>query len=147
MDYNKLITPVQLIILNDKGNDGKLEDLLPDGEIRAGKGPRKPKGWVGINCFTIHISSNPRDPNTKAHNGTMRVNHYCPNYPDGNANVELMGPVSARLVELLDDWRPEIDSYEILNWVVEEPLGPLFDSNEPKEHYSSIAVSFFVRKL
>lgn len=152
MDYNKLITPVQLKILNDTAESNELEsksleELLPNGELRAVKGPRRPESWKEKNCFTVHIPSNPRDPDTKTHNGTMRINHYCPNYNDGNANVELMGPIANRLLMLFDDWWPNISGYEVANWAVEEPLGPLHDPEAPEEHYTSIKIDFFIRKL
>ncbi|SDM20921.1 hypothetical protein [Halarsenatibacter silvermanii] len=140
MDYNLILSAVQHILLTDE----ELENLL--GEVRVVKGPRRPESWDGKNCFTCHVLSNPRDADFKTHNGTFRVNHYCPNYADGNANVELMGKVTARLTEILDDVKPDITGYEVYDWAVEEPLGPLFDAQAPGEHYSSLSVSFFIKK-
>lgn len=141
MDINVLLNPVQVRIKND----AILAVML--GETpKTAKGIRKPTGMTNP-CFTAHVSSNPRDPDTKIHNGTLIINFYCDNYQEGNANVELVGKVNDRLVELFDDVCPNTPGYEIGKWVVEEPLGPLFDSDDPGEHYSSVRIGFTIRKL
>ena len=145
MNFDKLINAAQLIILNDKVTENSLGDLL-SGNIRAVKGPRRPNDWVGENCFTLHIPSNPRNKDFKTHNGSMLINYYCPSYPSGNANIELMGRVAERLLYLFDDNPPTVTGYEIYDWSVGEVLGPLYDSDAPGEHYSSLRIGFFLRE-
>lgn len=140
MDVNKILTAALLRLINDD----ELQTLL-DGNIRAVKGPRKPEGWD--ECFTVHIPSNSRNPDTKIHTGTLNINYYCPNYPSGNANVEKIGQVVDRLVELFDEWYPEIEEYKVADWSVEEPLGPLWDPDEPDEHFASVRIGFVIQKV
>ncbi len=142
MDINKILTPVKLRLINDKNISGQttLGDLL-NNKIDVYKGPRKPTGTKNP-CFTIHVLSAPRDPDSKSYNGTLLINFYCPNYASGNANIELMGPVTARIVELFDDQPLTMDGYNNFNLVVQEPLGPLFDPSFPNEHFMSIRIKF-----
>lgn len=142
MDSNKILTPVKLRLINDKNISGQttLGDLL-NNKIDAYKGPRKPTGTKNP-CFTIHVLSAPRDPDSKSYNGTLLINFYCPNYASGNANIELMGPVTARIVELFDDQPLTMDGYNNFNLVVQEPLGPLFDPSLPNEHFMSVRIKF-----
>lgn len=140
MNPYDIINPAQLSIINDT----KLADIIGD-TPKAVKGPRKPEGWT--ECFTLHIPSNPRDPDTKVHNGTLNINYYCPNYPDGNANAEKHGAVVERLIELFDDNWPEIEGYKISDWSVREPLGPIPVQEKPKEEsYSSVRIGFTIQK-
>ncbi len=141
MDIDKILTPVMIRIANDPS----MKTLL-SGTINAVKGPRRPKSMMGACSFTIHVLTNPRDENSKAYNGAMIVNFYCPNYADGNANVELMGPVAARIIELFDDVPLTMDGYLNFNLAVQEPLGPLFDSAFPDEHFMSVRIGFSLIK-
>lgn len=144
MDTNKILTPAMVRLLNDKNGPGSLGDLL-GGEITVYKGPRKPTKAKN-RSFTVHVLTAPRDPDSKAHNGTLLINFYCDNYASGNANVELMGPVADRVVELFDDRPLEIEGYSNFDLVVQEPLGPLFDPQCPDEHFMSIRVKFSLVK-
>src|SRR5690554_2152334 len=103
-----------------------LTDLLSNINLtkRIVKGPRKPTSMANP-CFTVHILSNPRDPDSKSHYGTLLVNFYANNYADGNANAELLGPVAARLVWLFDDKPPVIPGWRVYDFHVQESLGPL----------------------
>lgn len=140
MNCNDILTQALLTIVNDD----ELQAII--GELRAVKGPRKPDNWV--ECFTLHIPSNQRDPDTKIHNGTLNINYYCPNYPDGNVNVEKHGQVVARLIELFDDNRPKVDGYRIADWSVREPLGPIpVQDNPDEESFSSIRIGFVIQKV
>ncbi len=141
MDVNKILTAALLRLINDD----ELQNLL-DGNIRAVKGPRKPTSMDNP-CFTLHIPSNSRDPDTKIHTGTLIINFYVDNYPSGNANIELMGPVVNRLIEVIDEWQPDIEGYKIADWTVREPLGPLWDSDDPDEHFSSVRIGFVIQKV
>lgn len=116
------------------------------GTIQAAKGARRPKSMIGQRCFTVHVLSNSRDEDSKAHNGTLVINFYCPNYGDGKANVELMGPITERLVELFDDNPLSITGYNNFNLTVLEPLGPLFDQEYPNEHFMSVRCRFNIIK-
>lgn len=145
MDVNKILTPVMIRLLNDKNTTGSLDDLL-GGEITVYKGPRKPTKSKNP-CFTVHVLTAPREPDSKAHNGTLLINFYCDNYTSGNANVELMGPAADRVIELFDDRPLEIEGYSNYDLVVQEPLGPLFDPDFPDEHFMSIRVRFSLVKL
>lgn len=135
MDKNKLLTPILLRLLNDT----ELDNLTGD-NMRIVKGPRKPTGVD--ECITINSPSAPMDPNSKAYNGTVLINYYCPNYNAGNANIEKMGPVAARIVELMDDKPLDITGYSNYNFVVDEPMGPLHDPDAPEEHFMSIRINF-----
>ena len=140
MNINDILNPVQLKIINDN----VLENIL--GETpRTVKGPRKATG-MNNPCFTLHIPSNPRDPDTKIHNGTLIINFYCDNYKDGNANVEIMGKVVDRLIELFDDAWPNIPGYRLGDWSAMEPYGPLFTEDDPDEHFSSVRFGFVIQK-
>jgi hypothetical protein len=142
LDVNKILTPAMVRIINDQ----TLKTLL-NGKIQAAKGPRRTKTMEGCNAFTVHVLSAPMDPDSKAYNGTLLINFYCPNYEDGNANVEFMGPVAARVVELFDDIPLTITGYNNFNLTVEEPLGPLFDSAFPNEHFMSVRIKFNIFKV
>lgn len=137
LDVNKIITPAMVRLVND----ATIKNLLGE-TVHAVKGPRRPASVMGKNSFTIHVLSNPRDPDSKVHNGTLLINFYCPNYASGNANIELMGPVTARIVELFDDQLLTMDGYNNFNLVVQEPLGPLFDPSFPNEHFMSVRIKF-----
>jgi hypothetical protein len=138
MDVNKLLTPAMVRLLNDS----TLKTLLGASTIPAVKGARRPKTMMGTKCFTVHVLSNPRDEDSKVHNGTMLINFYCPNYSEGNAAIETMGPVVSRVVELFDDKPLAMDGYNNFNLTVQEPLGPLFDPLFPDEHSMSIRIKF-----
>lgn len=140
MNTDDILTPALLTIVNDR-DTGELDLGALLGEVKAVKGPRKPEGWG--ECFTLHIPSNPRDPDTKIHHGTLNINYYCPNYSLGNANVEKMGSIVARLIELFDDNWPDIPGYKICDWSVREPLGPFPNRDKPdEESYSSLRIGF-----
>jgi hypothetical protein len=142
LDVNKLLTPAMVRLLNDL----TLKTML-GGTIQAVKGARRPKKMMGKKCFTVHVLSNSRDEDSKVHNGTMLINFYCPNYSDGNANLELMGPVASRVVELFDDEPLTMDGYNNFNLAGQEPLGPLFDSSFPDEHFMSVRIRFNLYKI
>jgi len=146
MDINKLLTPAVLRLINDQdlADETDLGDLLS--EIRTVKGPRRPTG-MNNPCFTAHVSSNPMDPTSKVHRGTMIINFYCDNYSSGNANVELMGPVTDRVISLYDDEVFSIEGYRNFTLDVQEPLGPLWNPEHPDEHYMSIRLRFVIIKL
>ncbi len=144
MDVNKILTPVMVRLLNDKNGPGSLGELL-GGEITVYKGPRKPTKSKSP-CFTVHVLTAPRDPDAKNYNGTLLINFYHDNYTSGNAAVEKMGPVAARVVELFDDQPLSIEGYNNYDLVVQEPLGPLFDPDLPDEHFMSIRVKFSLVK-
>ncbi len=146
MNNDDILTPVRLTIINDRDTGDIDLGTILSGNIKAIKGPRKPGSWT--ECFTLHIPSNPRDPDTKIHNGTLNINYYCPNYSDGNVNAEKHGAVVDRLIELFDDKWPDLPGYEIGNWSVREPLGPIPVQDNPKEEsYSSVRIGFMIQKL
>ena len=136
IDVNKILAPALVRITNDQA----LKQLL-SGNFKAVKGPRRPTNAAG-NYFTVHILTNNSDPDSKVHNGTLLICFYCPNYSTGNANVELMGPVAARVAELFDDAPLTMESYNNFNLVVEEPLGPLFDPAYPSESFMTVRIRF-----
>lgn len=156
LDVNKILTPAMVRITGDITDDAdgtKCLKTILGGTPLAFKGPRRPeKVTVGgtqvltssVKSFTIHVLSNPRDEDSKAHNGTLLINFYCPNYSNGNANVELMGPVAARAIKLFDDQPLTMDGYVNFNLTVDEPLGPLFDPASPGEHFMSIRMKFSI---
>ncbi len=132
-------------ILDDKNipSQTTLTDLLSGINLaqRIVKGPRKPKSMMNP-CFTLHVLTNPRDPDSKAHNGTLLVNFYVNNYTDGNANIELLGPVAARLVRLFDDKPIIVFGWRVYDFHVQEPLGPLQDPAFPDESFMSVRIKF-----
>jgi len=129
-------------LLKLEGDDA-LQSLLCT--VSVVKGPRRPAGWT--ECFTLHISSNQRMPDTNVHRGTLLINYDCPNYPDGNVDIEKSGQVASRLIELFDDNPPEIQDYRIADWSVREPIGPIpVQDNPEKESYTTVRISFTVLK-
>lgn len=133
--------------MNDKNISGEedLGDILKldsNGNLTVPviKGPRKVSS--ADECITVNAPSMPMDPNSKAYNGTILINYYCPNYGGGNANIEKMGPAAARIVEIMDDNPLDITGYSNYNFVVDEPMGPLFDPDAPDEHFMSIRINF-----
>lgn len=137
LDIDKILTPAMARLVND----ATLKTLL-GGTVQAWKGAKRPTDKVNQKGFTVHVLTNNRDPDSKAHNGTLLINFYCPNYSAGNANVELMGPVAERIVELFDDQPLVMDGYNNFNLVVQEPLGPLLDPSFPNEHFMSVRMQF-----
>jgi hypothetical protein len=140
IDVNKILTSSMTRITSD----AVLKTLLgiPEtGEIQVIKGPRRPASMTGYS-FTTHSLTMNIDPDSKARNGTLLINFYCPNYSGGNPNIELMGPIADRVSTLFDDQPLAIDGYNNFNLVVEEPLGPLFDPSFPAEHFMSIRLKF-----
>ena len=137
MDKNELLKPAVKRLLNDTELNNLLEDSIP-----VIKGPRKPKDTE--ECITVNAPSAPMDPDSKVYNGTMLINYYCPNYPSGNANIEKMGPVAKRIVDLFHDKPLEISGYINFNLAVDEPMGPLWNSESPDQHFMSIRVNFNV---
>ena len=140
MDVNQILTPAMVRLLNDKSGPGSLGELL-GGEIVVCKGPRKPTKSKNP-CFTVHVLTAPRDPDSKAHNGTLLINFYCDNYAAGNANVELMGPVTARVIWLFDDKPITVSGWRVYDFHVQEPLGPLQDPALPDESFMSVRIKF-----
>lgn len=142
MDANKILTPVMVRLLNDKNIPGQttLGDLL-NNDIKVVKGPRKPKTMTNP-CFTIHVLSAPMDPDAKSYNGTLLINFFCDNYASGNANVELMGPVTARVIWLFDDKPITVSGWRVYDFHVQEPLGPLQDPALPDESFMSVRIKF-----
>lgn len=137
LDVNKILTPAMIRIVTDQALKTKL-----GGTIQVDKGARRGKSMIGQKCFTVHVLSNQRDEDSKAHNGTLLVNFYCPNYGDGKANVELMGPISERLVWLFDEKPLAVSGWRVYDFHVQEPLGPLFDPEFQNEHFMSVRIKF-----
>lgn len=158
MDVNKLLSSAYLRIVGDTTDDANgskcLKTLLGSVPV-AFKGTKRPDKMT-VNgsqvltttqkTFTVHASTNNRDPDSKVHNGTLLINFYCPNYTSGNSNIECMGPVADRLVFLFDDKPLIIDGYNNFNLAVREPLGPLFDPDYPDEHFMSVRIQFNLYK-
>jgi len=147
MNINKLLTPAVMRLIGDQNvpDEKDLGDILGT-TIKAVKGPRRPTDMDNP-CFTAHVSSNPMDPASKVHRGTMIVNFYCDNYDSGNANIELMGTVTDRVITLFDDEVFSIVGYSNFTLDVQEPLGPLFNPDHSGEHYMSIRLRFVLIKL
>ncbi len=146
MNYDDILNPALLVIVNDS-ETGEIDiGTILDGDIRAVKGPRKPNDWE--ECFTLHIPSNPRNEDTRIHNGTLIINFYSPNFPSGNTDTEKQGSVVARLIALFDDNPPDIFGYRIADWSVREPLGPIpVQDNPDEESFSSVRISFVIQKV
>lgn len=140
MDINNILDPSQLRIIKDYEINNFLGSV-PE----TVKGPRKPKD-MNNPCFTLNIPSNPINPDTKIYTGTLIINFYADNYGSGNANTELIGAILDRLVKLFDEWYPDISGYKIGDWTVREPLGPLWDSSDPDEHFGSIRIGFTIQE-
>lgn len=138
MNIDNLLEAVQRRILADE----VLDDLLDS--VRVVRGPRRPEGWAGEDCFTVFLLSAPIDPDFQTVNGTLRVNHYCPLFPSGNANTEFMGEVMERLVDILNE-KVEVKGMDVIDWYVNEPLGPLYEGNAPGEAFSSVSINFFIK--
>ncbi len=152
LDVNEILTPTLLRITGDIAGTGNLKSLL-GGNPLVFKGPKRPDKVTingketqtnGLKSFTVHVLTNNRDPDSKVHNGTLLINFYCPNLDKGAgpANVELMGPVTERLIYLFDDKPLIITGYNNFNLTVQEPLGPLFDPGYPNEHFMSVRIQF-----
>ena len=141
LDINLILSPAVVRIANDAMLKGLVG--IP---IQVWKGPKRPDEKVNQKGFTVHILTSPQDPDSKVINGTLLINFYCPNYEkDRNANVELMGPVAARICELFDDKPFAITGHRNFNLVVQEPLGPLWDSTNPDESFMSIRIKFNIQ--
>lgn len=143
MDKNKLMTAALMRILNDTGSQGDLGDLL--GNIKAMKGARRPKNSDGEyedEWITINIPSAPQQPDTTIRQGTMLINYYKKNYSSGNAYVEKLCPVGARIEKLFHDKPLEVNDYNIYNMAVEDTMGPLYDPDDPDEHFTSTIIRF-----
>lgn len=138
INKNIILNPAQIRIMQDQ----QIKDLV--GDVSISKGPKKPTGTPNP-CFTAHILSHPPNPDTKAYNGTLQIKFFCDDYPSGNANVELIGEVEARIVDLFDDKPFEIDGYLNYDLHVDEPAGP-YQGNEG-EHYSEIRIKYSIVKL
>ncbi|MFW6327553.1 MAG: hypothetical protein ACOC2F_04505 [Bacteroidota bacterium] len=145
MDKNDILTAAALRIINDEGDydeDGNktadgIKDLVDD--MRVIKGPRKPENVD--EAITINLPSFPKNPDTTQYNGTMLINYYYPNYSSGNANVEQLTPVAARIDDLFHDDLLDIDGYKNYNLATNEPLGPLYDPDDPEEHFMSVRIN------
>lgn len=152
MDINKLMTAAFKRIVDDyaiKQYWTMIPPVLPEAEsyhplplpLQIVKGSRKRKGMKNP-CFTISVPSNPQNEDTKAHNGTMIINFFADNYPEGHAHVELLGPVADRLEKIFDDQPLDLDGYKNYNLVVDAVEGPLWDPDDPDEHFMSVRIKF-----
>lgn len=140
MNKDLLLTAVLLRIINDKDTgEEDLGELL--GIIRAVKGPKRSDSMDNP-CITINASSMQRDAAYKTINGTLLINVFADNYNSGNANVELLASVVARIEYLFDDKPLIIAGYNNYNLFVEETIGPLFDPDYQNEHYMSTRIKF-----
>lgn len=134
-------------IINDDGNneneepeEGSLHDLL-DTPISIVKGPRK-RTNMSNPCFTVFILSNPRQEDSKAHNGTAVINFYVDNYQEGHANLELLSPVAERLIYLFDDKLLDIEDYRNYNLSISASEGPLRDADDEDAHYMHVRLNY-----
>lgn len=146
MDINLITSAAMARIINDDKDDqgrSTMHDLL-DTPIQAVKGPRKRTGMTNP-CFTVHVLSNPRNEDTKAHNGTMVVNFYADDHTEGHAHIELLGPVANRLIQIFDDIPLEVTGYVNYNLSVAAPEGPLSQVGRTEsagEHFMSVRINF-----
>ena len=138
MDPNKLLTPVALRIMGD----ATLKSLTTD-PVRVVKG--KNKGGKGNPCFTVDVLTAPIDEDFKAINGTIQVKIYLDDYASGNPNIETMGPVLERLMELFDDKPLTVSGYLNYSLWAQEPLGPLPETvagNNTGEHFGVVRIGY-----
>jgi hypothetical protein len=135
MDKNKLLTPIVLRLMNDSELTNRL-----DGSVPIIKGPRKPVDKDEV--ITVNAPSTPMNADSTEYNGTILINYYCPNYSGGNARIEKMGPVAERIVELMHQNLLDVTGYTNYYFVMDEEMGPLFDSNDPEEHFMSIRIKY-----
>lgn len=149
LDIDAILSGAIARIVNDKDipNQLTLDYLLSlsgkkvELDKQVVKGPRKTTHMRNP-CFKFHILSNPRDPDSKAHYGTLLVNFHADNHPDGNVNVELLSLVAARLVWLFDEDPIPVPGWSMFDFYVEEPLGPLQDPAFPDEAFMSIRIRY-----
>lgn len=145
MDINLLLEPARLRIIGDTGTgEQDLGQLL--GAIKAIKGARRPDRMDNP-CVTINVLSAPQNEDYKTINGTLIINVFADNHNSGNANIELLTPVAARIEYLFDDKPLTIEGYNNYNLVVQETMGPLWDSNAPNEHFMSIRIKFNLKPV
>lgn len=133
-----MLTPVIIRILSDN----ELKNLASD-PVRVVKGPRKPTGMDNP-AFTAHILSGQRDEDGKFVNGTLQLKVFVDDHASGNADVETMGPILERLVELFDDKMLSIEGFLNYNLVVTEALAPMKESTPEGEHFGLVTCRFGV---
>lgn len=140
MNKDLLLTAVLLRIVNDKDTgEADLGELL--GAIKAVKGPQRSDSMDNP-CITINAPSIQQNAAYKTINGTLLINVFADNYHSGNANVELLTSVAARIEYLFDDKPLTIEGYNNYNLFVEETMGPLFEPDYQNEHYMSMRIKF-----
>jgi len=135
MDKNELLRPIFLRLKNDSELTNRL-----DGSVPIIKGPRKPVDKDEV--ITVNAPSTPMNADSTEYNGTILINYYCPNYSGGNAKIGKMGPVAERIVELMHQNLLDVTGYTNYYLVMDEEMGPLFDSNDPEEHFMSIRIKY-----
>ncbi|AZO96134.1 hypothetical protein [Halocella sp. SP3-1] len=145
MDINLLLEATRLRIAGDTDTgEQDLGQLLTT--IKAIKGARRPDSMANP-CITINAPSAPQDEDYKTINGTLIINVFADNHNSGNANIELLTPVAARIEYLFDDKPLTIEGYNNYNLVVQETMGPLWDSDDPDEHFMNTRIKFNLKPV
>ena len=141
MNIDNLLSKVLVRILNDKGVTGEadLKDIL--GELKGSKGAKKPDTATNP-YFTVHNTPANIQADTTAENGTIIINCFVDNYPNGMAKTDVIGQVGERLKALFHDKPLQIDGITNYNLVVRSVSGALFDPGDSDEHYCSVRLKY-----
>lgn len=165
MNIDVLLSAVLKRILNDEGIDGEtdLGDILAT--LKGNKGARKPAGATNP-WFTVNNMPSNVDADTTTENGTVIINCYIDNFSSGIAKTRRLGAVGDRLKDIFHD-QPfsyvvenltqaelgafyqqihEMEGYNNYNLVARSISGPLFDPDDPDEHYISVRLKYNVIK-
>ena len=94
----------------------------------------------------MHNTPSNIQADTTAENGTIIINCFVDNYPNGVADTNTIGQVGERSKELFHDKPLQVDSIINYNLAVRSISGALFDPDDPDEHYISVRLKYNVIK-
>lgn len=120
--------------------DAGLTQLLTGGTGVA-NGPRRPDGY-GNPCVTIGILTNTAGVRPTHQRVTLVINAYADNLSDGSVrglpNTHLLSAIAQRVSALMHEHPLVIAGVTNSQMELAEPLGPLFDPQDPGEHFMGL---------
>ena len=141
MNIDKLLSKVLVRILNDEDVEDETDLKDISGELKGNKGAKKPD-TADNPWFTVHNTPSNIQADTTAENGTIIINCFIDNYPNGMAKTDIIGQVGKRIKYIFHDKPLQIDGITNYNLAVRSVSGALFDPDDPDEHYVSVRLKY-----
>lgn len=121
-------------------DDATLAQLLTGG-TGVVNGPRRPDGYVNP-CVTVGILTNTVQMRPYHQRVTLIINAYAANLTGesvkGQPDIAKLSKIAERIAALMHNQPLQITGVTNSLMELSEPLGPLFDPQDPGEHFMSL---------